>query len=222
MPRSTSKPISLAAPRKAAELIISITVVLAALSQAALGHDVFTSYIQHRIAITAGARHIDVAVELTFFEDSSEHERQHMDTNGDGLISHEEQHAYLSELEPKLTRAVELRLGPQTLSLSSLREPQLDLLGNNRVGRGHHRLTLWFFAPTPTDIKAGAELSVADQLWPKARALGALHAMGINGCKIKAVPPDDPLFPPARDGEARQFKARFLAPPLADLTNTQQ
>lgn len=176
-------------------------------------HDLFTAYLQQRVAVTLGAKHVDLTVQLTFFEDGSEHEREHMDTNGDRRISRAEKEAYLVKLEPDLNRAVTLRLAGQPLPLTPLREPELDLLGHDRVGRGHHRLTLFFFAPTPTHLTAGAELVVEDRLWPKTRALGALQAQGADGCRLEAVPRSDPVFPPAREGEAREFKARLLAPP---------
>jgi hypothetical protein len=178
-------------------------------------HEVLVQYLQHRVALTLGARHVDVTVELTFFEDGSEHEREHMDANGDGRLSRAETDAWLRQLEPRLAEAITLRVDGRPVSLIPLRAPELDLLGDWRVGRGHHRLTLFFFASTPADLAPGAEVVVEDRLWPKVRALVALRVEGRDGARLEAVPFGDSLLPPARDGEPRTFKARVLTPPRA-------
>jgi hypothetical protein len=178
-------------------------------------HEVLAQYLQHRVAVTLGARHVDVSVELTFFEDGSEHEREHMDADGDGRLSRAETDAWLRQLEPRLAEAITLRVDGRPVALIPLRAPELDLLGDWRVGRGHHRLTLFFFASTPADLAAGAEVVVEDRLWPKVRALVALQVEGRDGARLEAVPFADSLLPPARDGEPRMFKARVLTPPRA-------
>lgn len=176
-------------------------------------HDLFTAYIQHRVAVTMGVQHVDVTVQLTFFEEGSAHEREHMDANNDGRISRAEIDAYLRELEPMLAKGASLRIGERAAPLIPLHTAELDLLGQDRVGRGHHRLTVYYFAPTPAQLAAGAEIIVEDRLWPKARALGSIQAEGKDGCRLEALPASDPVFPPAKDTEARLFKSRILSPP---------
>jgi hypothetical protein len=190
-----------------------LTGMLALDSSTALAHDLFTAYIQHRVAVTLGAKHVDVTVQLTFFEDPSEHEREQMDTNGNGRLSRSEIDAYLRNLEPRLGPTVGLIIGGRPVPLTQLREPELDLLGNDSVGRGHHRLTLHFFAPTPVSISAGQELLVEDRLWPEVRALGAIQVEGLDNCRLESVPPSDPVQPPAKENQARMFKARILKAP---------
>ena len=180
---------------------------------AAPGHDLFTAYIQHRLALTLGAQYLDVTVQLTFFEDGSQHEREHMDTNGDGQLSRSEIDRYLAGLETSSAQAITLRLAGKPVALTPLYAPQLDLLGNDRVGRGHHRLTLHFFATTPNDLAANTEFTIEDRLWPEVRALGSLQVEGRDGARLEALPAADPLHPPARDGAAREFRARLLDPP---------
>jgi hypothetical protein len=175
------------------------------------GHDLFTAYIQHRIAITVGAKYMDLTVQLTFFEEGSAHERQHIDTNADGRLSRPEIVAYLQELEPTLAKAVTLRVGGQPAALTPLRATEIDLLDQDRVGRGHHRLTLYFFAPTPTRLPPGTELVVEDRLWPGVRALGSIQVEGQDGWRLEALPVADPVFPPAQGDEARRFKARVAS-----------
>lgn len=176
-------------------------------------HDFFAGYIQHRVEVVVGARNVDVTVQLTFFEDGSAHEREHMDANGDGRISLAETETYRKALAPKLTSAVRLRIGDEPVTLTELYAPELDLLDNDRTGLGHHQLTLHWFGRTPTKLAAGALIVVEDRLWSGVRALGTLQVRGKDGCQLEALPQSDPVFPHARDGEARQFKACVLAPP---------
>lgn len=178
-------------------------------------HDTLAGYLRHHVTISLDARHVDVTVHLTFFEDGSEHEREHIDANQDGQISRAETEAYLKQLEPQLADALKLHVAGKTADLVPLREPELDLLGHSRTGRWHHRLSLFFFAPTPSDLAAGAELVVEDRLWPGTRALGLFQVEGRDGARLEAVPLRDSLLPPARPGEAREFKARVVTPPKA-------
>ena len=179
----------------------------------AWGHDLFTAFVQHRVQLVVGAQHADVTLELTFFEDASEHEREHLDTNGNRRISQAERESYLRRLAPAAEKLVRLKAGGRELPLTPLYSPRLDLLGSDEVGRGHHRLTLFFFAPTPRYLKPGDEFLIEDRLWPEARALGSLEVEGRDGCRLEVLPRGDPVFPPARDGEARVLKARCLRPP---------
>lgn len=181
----------------------------------ASSHEVLAQYLQHRVAVTLGARHVDVTVELTFFEDGSAHEREHMDADGDGRLSRAETDAWLRQLEPRLAGAITLRLDGRPVALIPLRAPELDLLGDERVGRSHHRLTLFFFAPTPVDLVPGAEVVVEDRLWPKSRAVVVLQVEGRDGARLEAASLGDSLRLPAREGEPRMFKARVLTPPRA-------
>lgn len=177
------------------------------------GHEVFTGFVQHQLRLVAGARHLDVTLDLTFFEDGSEHEREHLDADGDGRIRRPEIDAYLRQLEPALPEKVRLVVAGQRVPLLSLDAPRLDLLGNDRTGRGHHRLSVFLFAPTPAGLKPGDEVVIEDRLWPDLRALGALAVEGKDGARFEVRAPADPFFPPARPGEARRFTARLLQPP---------
>jgi hypothetical protein len=189
-----------------------------ALANTGVGHDLFTEYVQHRVTLTVGARHIDVTVQLTFFEDGSAHERAHMDTDADGRVSRAEIERYLTDIEGTSASALRLRIDGKPIVPNPLYPPTLDLLGNDRVGRGHHRLTLHFFARTPDDFPPGTELVVEDRLWPGLRALGALQVEGLDGARLEAHLTEDPVYPPSRDGTAREFRARLLLPPSNPVT----
>ena len=195
-----------------ARLVFVVCVLSIGISEAE-AHDTLAGCIQHRVEVTVGAQHLDVTVQLTFFEDGSEHERGDMDSNQDGRVNRAEQSAYLKELEPVLSKAVGLRLDGQPVTLITLYPAELDLLGNDQAGRGRHQLTLHYFARTPAGLAVGAELVVEDRLWSGARALGSLQAQGKDDCRLEVIPLSDALFAPARDQEARAFKARIVAPP---------
>lgn len=180
----------------------------------------FSAYVQHRVMISVGAKYVDVTVQLTFFEEGSEHEREHIDANRDGRLSRAEIDPYLKELEPKLAGLVTMRIGGRQAALTPLRASELDLLGQERVVRGHHRLTLYYFASTPEKLAANTELMVEDRLWPDARALGFIQAEGRDGCRMETVPLGDPVFAPLKNGESRCFKARIVAEPASEAAKT--
>jgi hypothetical protein len=100
--------------------------------------------------------------------------------------------------------------------LVPLYDPEIDLLGDDKIGPAHHRLRLCFFLTTPADLRANSEIVIEDRLWPDGKALGTLQAEGHDGCTLEAQRPSDPGFAPARPGEARLFKFRCLKPPTAD------
>jgi hypothetical protein len=181
----------------------------------ASAHDFFTAYIQHQVQLTVGAQHLDLTVDLTFFEEWSARERRQMDANGDGRITHAELDSYLKKLAPELARQVRVRVAGRELALASLYEPEVDLLGNDKVGPGHHRLRLLFFAPTPPGLRATDAIVIEDRLWPEANALTTLQAEGHDGCALEPEMPSDPDLAPARPGEARRFTVRCLEPPTA-------
>jgi hypothetical protein len=182
-------------------------------SREAAAHDLFAAYIQHRIHLTVGAKYVDVAVELTFFEDWSWLERQAMDADHNGRISRAELESYQKRLAVVAAEQVTLRLAGREISLAPLYEPEVDLLGNDQTGPAQHRLRLFFFAPRPAALRAGDELVIEDSLWPKAKALGTLEAEGRDGCVLEAQKAGDPAFAPTLFGEARRFKAKCVKPP---------
>jgi hypothetical protein len=180
---------------------------------ACVAHDFYQGYIQHRASLTVGAKHIDLTLQLTFFEDGSEHERQAMDRNGDGRLTPQEVSAYLKELEPKLVTELTVSVGGRSLPLMVLYPAEVDLLDDDRVGREHHRLTLYFFAKTPSDLRAGTEIIVQDKFWTDAGKIGSLQVKGKDGCRLERVSRDTQSELSAPKGAALKFKLRVLSPP---------
>jgi len=64
-------------------------------------------------------------------------------------------------------QAAEIVCWRKEVALTPLYDPELDLLSNAKTGPAHHRLRLFFFAPTPPALTAGAEMVVEDRLCPK-------------------------------------------------------
>ena len=188
-------------------------VLVISLQHVATAHDLFTAYIQHSVILTVGARYTDLEVDLTFFEEWSARERAAMDADGNGRIARSEVEAYVKKLAPALAQAVKLRVAGQEVALAPLYTPEVDLLGNHQAGPAHHRLRLFFFAPTPTPLRANDEIVVEDRLWPTAKGLGMLQAEGRDDCALETEKTRDPGLAPAQAGEARLFKVRCLKPP---------
>jgi hypothetical protein len=173
-------------------------------------HEQLAAFIQHHVHLAVGKRYIDVTVDLTFFEEWSARERLAMDANRDGRITRAESEAYLKKLAPDLARQVRLRVAGRELDLAPLYEPELDLLGANQTGPARHRLRLWFFGPTPANLRPSDDIVIEDRLWSQAQALGTLEAEGQDGCAL------DPVFGESNSalpGEARLFRTRCLRTP---------
>lgn len=179
----------------------------------AAAHDVLGACVQHGVHLTVGAQHIDLTLDLTFFEEWSARERAVMDTDASGHISRAETESYLKKLAPHLSQQVKLRVAGRELELAPLYDPEIDLLANDEVGPAHHRLRLFFFAPTLTGLRADDEIVVEDRLWPAAKVLGTPQAEGRDGCTLTMEISIDPGFTPAQPGEGRLFKFRCLKPP---------
>lgn len=183
----------------------------------ATAHDLFTNYVQHGLNLTVGAQHLDLTLDLTFFEEWSAHERHRMDADGNGRIVQQEVAAYLKQLAPKLSGQVKLRVAGRELPLLPLYDPEIDLLAKDQTGPGHHRLRLFFFAPTPPTLRADDELLVEDHLWPEAKFLATVQTEGHDGCTLTTEIKVKPRLSPARPDEARWFRFRCLKPPAANL-----
>jgi len=181
--------------------------------QPATAHDLFTAYIQHSVRLSVGARHVDCVVDLTFFEEWSARERHAMDADADGRITHPELESYLKKLAPELPKQVKLRVAGHEVLLTPLYDPELDLLGNDKAIPGHHRLRLFFFAPTPATLRANDEFVIEDRLWPDAKVLATPQAEGCDGCTLTTEISLEAGFAPTRPDETRWFKFRCTKPP---------
>jgi hypothetical protein len=178
-------------------------------------HEQLAACVQHRVHLTVGQRYIDLALDLTFFEEWSAQERRAMDADGNGRITRSETESYLKRLALVLARQLKLRVAGRDLDLAPLYEPELDLMGSSQTGPDHHRLRLCFFASTPPALRAGDDIVVEDRLWPQAKALGTLQVEGRDGFALEVTGPGDPGFAPAQPGEARLYHARCLKAPPA-------
>ena len=199
--------------------VLLLAVTASGLRRDATAHDLFAAYVQHSVHLTVGARHIDLTLDLTFFEEPSLRERVLMDADANGHITRSELESYVRKLAPQLAEQVVLRVAGQEVPLVPLYDPAIDLLGNVKVGPAHHRLRLFFFSPTPKALRADADIVVEDLLWPDSKALGTLQAEGRDGCALETEKTSDPSFAPASGGEARLFKVRCLKPPTGPASS---
>ena len=189
---------------------------LLAVLQTGWAHDLFTKYVRHHVRLQSQSNHIDLTLELTFFEESSARERQRMDLNGDGRILSGELGAYVRALSGALTNKVKLCLGGKNLSLIPLYAPEIDLLGYDGLGEAHHRLTLFYFVTAPPEFGAGASLEVSDRLWPEQPALMTVEAAGSNGLALRPVMLTDPTVGTLREGESRVIKVSVEEAPSSE------
>ena len=176
-------------------------------------HDVLSNFVQHSVHLTLSARHLDVTIDLIFLEEWSARKQHAMDTDDSGHITREELEAYLKKIAPQHYQQLGLGIAGRESLLVPLYDPEIDLLGNDSTGPAHHRLRLFFFAATPTSLRSGDEIVVADRLWPEAKALVTLQAEGRDGCVLQTETPDDPGFVSPRPGDARLCKFRCRKAP---------
>jgi hypothetical protein len=168
-------------------------------------HDVLSEFVQHDVRLQLGPEHIDLTVDLTFFEEASDFERRSMDQDGDGRIRRVEQEAYARDLDRRLREGIKLKLGEQSQALTLLRSPEPDLLGDDRVHRSHHRLRLSYFCSTPPGLKAGAAIVVEQGLWAEWPAVITVGGAGTAGFRLRAVQLSSALVKKLGEGEVRKF-----------------
>jgi hypothetical protein len=178
-----------------------------------MAHDTLGACVQHTVQLAVGAQHIDVRLDLTFFEQWSASERATMDADGNGAITRPEQEAYLKRIGAGLCKQVKLFVAGRELPLAPLYDPELDLLGNKRVGPAHHRLRLFFFVTTPAGLRAGEEIVVEDKLWPEAEMLATPRAEGRDGCRLATGLPTDAELLPGKAEPPRRIRFKCLQPP---------
>lgn len=176
-------------------------------------HDRLGSFVQHTVHVAVGAQHLDVTLDLTFFEEWSARERKAMDADSSGIITRSEQEAYLRRIEADTCNHVKLFVGGHEVPLGSLYPPEIDLLTDNRVGPAHHRLRLFFFVTTPAGLRAGDEIVVEDKLWPQANILVTPQMEGRNGCRLATGLPADADLLPGKAGQSRRIAFKCLQPP---------
>lgn len=186
---------------------------MAALPLCGAAHDVLTNFVQHNVHLSLDAHHLDLTVDLTFFEEWSARERKAMDADANGRITRAELGAYLKNIAPQLSKQLGLRIAGRESLLVPLYDPEIDLLGNDSTGHAHHRLRLFYFTSTPSSLRSGDEIVVEDRLWPEAKALVTLQAEGRDGCVVQTETSDDPGFLSTRPSEARLCRFRCLKPP---------
>lgn len=156
----------------------AVAALLVGMVPSASAHTFLRNYIQHRAVITVGPTNIDLALELTFYENGSMKERARMDTNHDGRVSKAEIQVYLRAKASAFERGLMVTVDGKPMELAPLYDATLDLIGDARVGPHAHVLRLYYFARTPPSLAPGCVLTFRDGLWA---GTGALRSVEING-----------------------------------------
>jgi hypothetical protein len=177
---------------------------------AARGHEAFSQYIWHRAQISVNAKHVDVTLELTFFEVWSTRERRRMDANRDGRVQRSELDQYTTQLRATVQTAMSLRIGGECATLIPLYDPEISLLGSDIVEGGHHQLTLRFFAPLPDKFAVGSAISLEERLWSEAQSLAEFSPAPDSVGRVECEKVADRVFS-SPTNEALHFTARLIA-----------
>jgi hypothetical protein len=188
----------------------SFLVLASPLSSSA--HPLLGDCIQHRVSVSVDPTNIDVQVELTFTDMRAMVERRRMDADRDGAVGGDEAGGYAKSITDRQADRFELAIDGQSLPLSPLYDPEVDLGGNPQVMPLAHVVRLAYFARTPEFLKPGSEIVLSDGLWPEAPAVLAMTVAGREGVRVSTVSTDP--FAPAGGSDARRLlHARCTAVP---------
>ncbi|MEI6390649.1 MAG: hypothetical protein WCT12_06040 [Verrucomicrobiota bacterium] len=177
-------------------------------------HGLLATYVQHGVRLKVGAEHIDLTLDLTFFEEPSARERTVMDADANGHITRSEVDAYLKKLAPEMLKQVKLSVAGHEVPLIPLYDPEIDLSSDQMIATAHHRLRLYFFAATPVGLGTDDEILIEDQLWPETKSLGTPQAEGSDGCTMLPEISIRSNAAAATVRESRRFKFRCVKPPI--------
>ncbi len=177
----------------------------------AFAHPVLTTYIHHRERIDVGRTNIDVEVELTFYELRSLIERRRMDADHDEVITPAEIKDYLARIADSLENGLRMTLSGRAVELAPLYDPEIDLLGVDRISPQHHILRLFYFARTPAWLEPGSEIRLEDSLWSGVPSLGACEVIGSDGIRVVSDPSTDAVV--SAPVQRRVAAARVVAVP---------
>ncbi len=207
--------------RRRANWVLFLLAWLAVGSQSPVGaHEFFSTCIQHNLRVAVGAKHIDVTLDLTFFEEWSARERAAMDQDANGNITRAELEIYQKRWAAQIVKQLTLFVAGREVPLILLYDPEVDLLGTQSTERAHHRLRISLFVATPAGLRADDQLVIDDQLWPDAKVLPTLEAEGRDGCKL-TTEISIATKPAAVPGtESRRFTFRCLKPPRSEARTT--
>lgn len=172
----------------------------------ARAHPELMAFVQHRARIEAGPRHIDVTLELTFFELRSMAEKRRMDRDRDGRVSAAEADAFRAEIGRIAAESVRLTIDGRAADLVPLYAPELDLMGVFEIAPAHHVLRLFFFARTPDWFVPSSRLVLEEALWPNVPSVDSFTATGAGGVQLVA---ESEAFGGAPVADVRRWAARY-------------
>lgn len=175
-------------------------------------HPLLGNCVQHRIFLTVDPVNIDIEIELTFTDTRAMAERHRMDADHDWTISPEEARLYARALESTQADGFTLSIDGRPVRLIPLYAPEIDLLSVPQMAPASLVVRLFYFAPTPSFLKAGSDFTFTNRLWPDAPAMLAMTVAGEGGVRITTTP-TDPLIPAGPVDSSRLLHARCTAIP---------
>jgi hypothetical protein len=176
-------------------------------------HGTLGAYLQHSLHLRVDAQHIDITLDVTFFEEPSARERAKMDTNADGRITPAEVESYVKQRASGFYGEVKLSVGGHEVSLVPLYEPEIVLANEKTDALAHHHLRLSFFAETPPDLKANDRIVVDDLLWQDLKSLRTQEVKGDDGCELLPETPNHSGTSRELHRGSSRFAFRCVKPP---------
>lgn len=179
-------------------------------------HEGLGRFIQHGLTVHFREHYIDIEIELRFSAHNAERERRQMDSDHDGIVAPSELRAFLKQRASGFDDEVSLRIGKTPAALTSLFDPEIDLMGSKDVGPYPFTLRLVYFAPVPESIHAESVLTVEEGLWRDTLSSGLLRVGG-----AVSAPVQQPEEQPGVEGGAPLvFQFRYVKAPVPFLKPT--
>jgi hypothetical protein len=136
-----------------------------------------------------------------------------MDTNADGALSPAEEKAYLESIVQAADKGLGMTVDGVAVPLIALYDPGLDFLDSRDIARHPHALRLHYFARTPSTLKAGSIIRIADGLWDQKPAMITVEASGADGYRVAVDEMGSALRPSASESGERVIAVRCEAAP---------
>ena len=152
------------------------------------GHDFQERFIQHQLQVQVSPINIDLHLELGFFGDRAAQERLLMDLDSNGQINLNEESTYLRRLVLSIRNKIYVKLGKHRLPTPLLFYPKMNLIINRDVKPLPLKITVSFFARTPSPISPKIPLIIENRVFKNQPAVHNVIANGTDGMHVRLDP----------------------------------
>ena len=149
------------------------------------GHDFQERLIQHQLQVKVSPINIDLHLELGFFGDRAAQERLLMDLDSNGQINFNEESTYLRKLVLSIRNKIYVKLGKHRLPTTLLFYPRMNLIINRDVKPLPLKITVSFFARTPSSISPKTPLIIENRVFKTQPAVHNVTADGTDGMYVR-------------------------------------